>query len=162
MTQKRPQQGRGIVFDLRSIQVSSVVPAGSYSFSLANMGGTLLPNVQRLLQAVGRPQYVAVADYVSLSDGTPFRIAGKETLQFDSRVGLWSQHWKGLANYNWWFAAQKTTVASLWTIEATVLQPTHAQELVYWFCIGGMAIRSVIEEKQSSGAVTWLLPTSSS
>jgi hypothetical protein len=141
-----------------SIQLSSTVPPGHYSVVTANIGGKWVPDVQPLLQAVSCPRCTAVADFVRLSEGTYSIISGTETRQFDSQIWIWSQGWKATANYNWLFTAQNTAVASVWTMEATVWNPTNAQELFYWFWIGGKAVRTAIEEKQSSGAVARLLP----
>jgi hypothetical protein len=149
-----------IMANFNSLQLPSFVRAGSYSMTIANIGGDWLSHVQTFLQAASPPQYTAVADFVRLSEGYTI-ISGSETKQFDCRVGLWSQGWKALANYNWFFAAQNTTVASFGTIEATVWGLTNAEELVYWFCMQGLAIRAVIKEKQSSGGVGWLLPAAS-
>jgi hypothetical protein len=43
-------------------------------------------------------------------------------------------------------------------MEATVWHPTNARELFYWFWIGGEAVRTVIEQKKTSGSVARLLP----
>jgi hypothetical protein len=140
-----------------SLQLTSNVPVGMYSMTIANIGRDWLSYVQDFLQAASTPQYTAVANIVSLREAYKI-ISGTETKQFDCQVRLWSQGWKALANYNWLFAAQNTTVASLGTIKATVWGPTNAEELLYWFCIEGLGIRAVIEEKQSIGGVSWLLP----
>ncbi len=144
--------------NFNSLELPSIVPAGSYSMAIANIGEQWLPDVQALLRTASSPRCTAVADFVLLSERTYTIISGMETKQFDSQVGLWSQDWKALANYNWLFTDQNTIVASSWTIEAKVWHPTYAEELVYWLCIGGLAIRTAIKEKQSSGAVAWFLP----
>src|SRR5436309_708047 len=111
--------------NFNTLQLSSIVPAGSYSIAIANTDAKWLPHVQALLQAASPTRCTAVADLVRLSEGTYTIISGVETKQFDSQVGLWTQDWNALANYKWVFAAQNTTVASLWTMEATVRRPTN-------------------------------------
>ena len=135
--------------NFNSLELPSIVPAGSYSMAIANIGEQWLPDVQALLRTASSPRCTAVADFVLLSERTYTIISGMETKQFDSQVGLWSQDWKALENYNWLFTDQNTIVASSWTIEAKVWHPTYAEELVYWLCIGGLAIRTAIKEKQS-------------
>jgi len=147
---------RGIMANFNSFQLPSIVPEGSYSMAIANIRGDWVFNVP-LLNVVSPSRSTAVADFIRLSEGYTI-ISGIETKQFDSQIGLWSQGRKALANYKWIFAAQNTTVASFGTIEATVWCPINAEELVYWFWMGGLATLTAIKEKQSSSAGAWYLP----
>jgi hypothetical protein len=140
-----------------SIQMSSMVPAGSYSMAIVNIGGEWFSEVQGLLQAVSPPRYTAPADLVCFSESC-ITGSGRTTRQVAYQVGIWSQDWGALANYNWLFASQKITVASFGTIQATAWHPVRAEEMMYWFLMGGLAVRTMIEEKQTSGAVSWLRP----
>jgi hypothetical protein len=143
-----------------SLQLPSNVPAGTYSMTITNISGDWLCYVQDFLQASSPPRYTAVTSFVRVGE-TYKIVSGTETKLFDCQVGLWSQGWKALANYNWLYAAQNTTVASFGTMEARVWGPTNPEELVYWFCIEGLAIRTVINQRQLSGGASWFLPAAS-